>query len=62
MRQKCNRQNLATKIRELRTLKPKKKFRSLFRHMIELAIHSAKAGYCQRAGRELKYAKKVARY
>lgn len=59
---KCNRVSLAAKIKKLRKMKPKKKFKPLFKHMIELALHSASSGYCQRAGHELKYAAKVARY
>jgi hypothetical protein len=50
------------KIDALRHEKPIAKFKPLFEHMIRLATDSAERGWCQRAGREIKHAKKVAGY
>jgi hypothetical protein len=61
--QTCNLTTFASKVADLRkTAKPVKRFKPLFEHMIVLAKDSAERGYCQRAGRELKHAKKVAGY
>lgn len=40
----------------------KKEFLPLFDHLINLACDSHKRGYYKRAGRELRQARKVARY
>ena len=42
--------------------KVKKKFRPLFDHIINLSAHSHTVGYPQRAGIELKQARKIAKY
>ena len=62
--QKCNMTALARKIRETRKLRPDvpRDLRPLFNHVIRLSINSAKHGYCQRAGQELRHARKLATY
>lgn len=63
MRAVCRMDRLEAKIGQLRReCHPKAEFKPLFEHLINLARSSAKHGYCTRAGRELKHAKKVARY
>lgn len=62
MKAKCNRAAFAKKVRAVKRqykICPVE-MRPLFKHLLKLAIHSAKAGYCQRAGRELAKAKKIA--
>ncbi len=61
MAKKCDRDKLAAKIRETRKEKPSRDLIPLHTHLIKLAIDSAKRGYCQRAGRELAHARKLAR-
>lgn len=61
MAQTCSLSKLETKIKALP--KPKaKRFKPLYDHLINLARDSAKRGYCQRAGIELRHARKVAGY
>lgn len=61
--QKCNIAAIEAKIADVRrSHKPKKRFKPLFEHVLNLAADSARHGYCQRAGREIKHAKKVAGY
>lgn len=36
--------------------------RPLFNHVLRLSIDSAKRGYCQRAGMELRHAKRLTRF
>ena len=63
MLHKCNITSLEAKISKLvREEKPTKRFKPLFEHLINLARDSAKRGYCQRAGQELRHARKIARY
>lgn len=59
---KCSRKAFAQSLAATRRVRPTAKFRPLYRHLIKLARHSFKAGYCQRAGRELAHARKIARY
>lgn len=60
-RQTCP--SIAAKIAETRRdYKPKKRFVPLFEHMLDLAADSARRGRCQRAGQEIRHAKKVAGY
>lgn len=58
----CDMTSLARKIRAARKLRPQiaKDMRPLFNHMLKLAIHSAKVGYCLRAGAEVAAAKRMA--
>jgi hypothetical protein len=59
----CNVDALDAKIADVRrTHKPLKRFKPLFEHVLKLAADSARRGYCTRAGREIKHAKKVAGY
>jgi len=62
--QRCNRKAMADKIREARRMRSDvpKDLRPLFNHVLRLAADSTKRGYCQRAGREIAHAKKLARY
>ena len=64
MLQKCKRDNFAKKIRDARKLRPQvpPDLRPLFNHVLHLAIDSAKRGYCQRAGMEIRHAKRLTRY
>lgn len=57
--QKCNRTVHAKKVREARGLKMRvaRELRPLFAHILKLSIDSAKHGYCQRAGQELRQAR-----
>ncbi len=60
---KCNLDALEAKISGLqKRCRPKKRFKPLFDHLLNLARDSAKHGYCTRAGQELRHAKKVAGY
>lgn len=58
----CNMTAFARKVREARKLRPKvaTDMRPLFNHMLKLAIHSAKRGYCLRAGGEVARARQMA--
>jgi len=59
----CNLSAIDAKIAAVkRSHKPLKRFRPLFDHVLRLAADSARHGYCQRAGREIAHAKKVAGY
>ena len=59
----CDMVDFAAKVADVRaTYKPKKKFKPLFDHTLNMALHSAKSGYCQRAGLELRNARRVAGY
>ncbi len=60
--QKCNRTTHARKVRAVLRLRSQvpTDLRPLFRHVLKLSIDSAKRGYCQRAGRELRHARKLA--
>lgn len=61
---KCNRTTHARKVRAVRRLLKyvPRDMKPLFKHLLKLSIHSAKSGYCTRAGRELAKAKKIAVY
>lgn len=61
--QKCDRTKHARKVAEVRALRSKVPvdLRPLFNHVLKLSIDSAKHGYCQRAGRELAHARKLAK-
>lgn len=61
--QKCNLKAHTRKVVQARKLRKYvgTPLRPLFNHILRLSIHSAKVGYCQRAGRELARAKKMAR-
>lgn len=61
--QTCNRTTHAQKVREVRKLRPHvpQDLRPLFAHILRLSVDSTKRGYCQRAGRELRAARKLAR-
>lgn len=61
MRQQCNRATLARKIREARKMPVPNDLKPLRRHLLRLAADSAKRGYCQRAGREVAYARKLSK-
>lgn len=58
--QTCNRAAHARKVRALKAkvAQVEPDMRPLFKHLLKLSIDSAKSGYCQRAGRELRSAKK----
>ncbi len=59
----CNLAAIDAKIAHVRkTSRPLKRFKPLFNHALNLAADSARHGYCQRAGREIAHAKKVAGY
>lgn len=62
MMQKCNRTTHARKVVEVRKLRSKVPvdLRPLFNHILRLSVDSTKHGYCQRAGRELRQARKLA--
>lgn len=62
MIQRCNRTTHARKVRRVRALRSQvpTDLRPLFNHVLKLSIDSAKRGYCQRAGRELRHARKLA--
>ena len=63
MTRKCNMTSIEAKIAATRReFFPKSRFKPLFEHLLGLARDSAKHGYCTRAGREIKHAKKVAGY
>jgi len=59
--QKCNRTVHAKKVQALRALRSSvpKDLRPLFNHVLKLSIDSVKHGYCQRAGQELRHARKL---
>jgi hypothetical protein len=61
MLQKCNLTTHARKVRDVRKLRPQVSadLRPLFNHILKLSIDSAKRGYCQRAGQELRHARKL---
>jgi hypothetical protein len=63
MRQVCNRSVHAKKVNEIRRMKFQvaRELRPLFAHILKLSISSAKHGYCQRAGQELRKAKNLAK-
>lgn len=63
MIQKCNRTTHAHKVRALRKLRPQvpADLRPLFNHILRLSNDSVHHGYCQRAGRELRAARKLVR-
>lgn len=60
--QKCDLVMHARKVRAARKLRPRvaAEMRPLFNHLLALSIGAAKAGYCQRAGREVAQAKRMA--
>lgn len=55
----CKRAPLARKIREIRAMPVASKMRPLRQHLLRLAASSAKHGYCQRAGIELRKARRI---
>lgn len=59
--QKCNMKAHAEKVRTARKLRSKvpRDLRPLFDHVIRLSLDSARRGYCQRAGIELRHARKL---
>lgn len=59
--QKCSRASFAAKIRDVKRLRSKvpADLRPLFNHLLKLSIDSVQRGYCQRAGREIAYARKL---
>lgn len=59
--QKCSRPAFAAKIRDVRRLRSKvpADLRPLFNHLLKLSLDSVKRGYCQRAGQEIAYARKL---
>lgn len=61
MRQVCNRTTHARKVRELLKLRSHvpADLRPLFNHILRLSNDSTRHGYCQRAGRELRAARKL---
>lgn len=61
---KCNLTVHARKIREARKVRSQvpADLRPLFNHVLKLSIDSARRGYCQRAGQELRHAKRLTRY
>jgi len=61
MPQRCNMKAHAEKVRNTRKLRPKvtRDLRPLFDHVIRLSLDSARRGYCQRAGRELRHARNL---
>ncbi len=61
MAQKCNLVSIARKIREARKQPVASKMRPLHRHILMLAADSARRGYCQRAGIEVRMANKISR-
>lgn len=60
MLQKCSRDNIGKKMREARKLPIAPILRPLRNHMLRLAAGSAKNGYCQRAGQEIRKARLLA--
>lgn len=60
---KCDLKAHARKVREARKMRKyvATPMRPLFNHILKLSIHSAKTGYCQRAGAEVARAKKMGR-
>jgi hypothetical protein len=61
--QVCNRTTHARKVRAALRMRSKvpADLRPLFNHILRLSNDSTKRGYCQRAGRELRAARKLAR-
>lgn len=62
--QKCNLTTHARKVREALKIRSQvpSELRPLFNHVLKLSIDSAKRGYCQRAGIELRHAKRLTRF
>ena len=60
-RGKCSRAAFAAKIRDVKRLRSKvpTDLRPLFNHLLKLSINSVEHGYCQRAGQEIAYARKL---
>jgi len=59
---KCNMKAFMKKVSETRSVKVKKEFMPLKRHLVHLAIDSAMRGACKRAGIELRKARQLSRY
>lgn len=62
--QKCDLKAVAKKIRAARAMRKSvpKDLRPLFNHVLKLAADSARRGYCQRAGIEIRHAKRLTRF